>query len=267
MLTSSRSTRVLAGLLVATSAVQLGALVTSSIRLADVTQWFLMPLLAGWVLAAASARPRGRLVRLTLAALAASWLGDTVPDLVPSSSSFLVMVGFFLCAQLCYIAAFWPFRARSAVRSPRPGSSARPRWRPAGAVAYGGALVALVVACAPGAGSLLIPTVVYGVCLVSMAALATGVNGRVALGGAIFLVSDSLIALHAFTSWYAVPQHGFWVMLTYVVGQALIASGVVAQRRGGTSGSADRATSGSADRATSGRPPIVAAEGDPVPGT
>lgn len=259
MLTSARLDRVLAGLLVVTSAVHLGAQLTTSTRLAEVTQWFLMPLLAAWVLAATSGRPRGRLVRLTLAALAASWLGDTAPDLVPSSSSFLVMVGFFLCAQLCYIAAFWPFRARSVVGLPRPDSSARPRWRPAGAVAYGGALVALVAACAPGTGSLLVPTIVYGVGLVAMAALATGVNGRVALGGAIFLVSDSLIALHAFTSWYAVPQHGFWVMLTYVVGQALIATGIVAQLR---SGSPRRD-----ERGTPGRLPNAAREGDPVPGT
>jgi uncharacterized membrane protein YhhN len=259
VLTSARLTRVVAGLLVVTSAVHLGALLTSSTRLADVSQWFLMPLLAAWVLAATSGRPRGRLARLTLAALAASWLGDTAPDLVPSSSSFLVMVGFFLCAQLCYAAAFWPFRARSVVGSPHPGSSARPRWRPAGAVAYGGALVALVAACAPGTGSLLVPTVVYGVCLVAMAALATGVNGRVALGGAIFLVSDSLIALHAFTSWYAVPQHGFWVMLTYVVGQALIATGVVAQPRG-------EAPAGD-DLGTSNRLPDVARDGGTVSGT
>ena len=233
MLRTARLNRVLAALLVVTSAVHLGAQLTSATRLAEVTQWFLMPLLAAWVLAATSSRPRGRLVGLTLAALAASWLGDTAPDLVPSSSSFLVMVGFFLCAQVCYIAAFWPFRSRSVLASRRAAAPGGLRTRRVGAIAYGVALVTLVAACAPGTGSLLVPTVVYGACLVSMAALATGVSGRVALGGAIFLVSDSLIALHAFTTWYALPQHGFWVMLAYVGGQALIATGVVAQARTG----------------------------------
>jgi len=236
VLVSARLNRVLAGVLAVTTVVHLGAHLASATRLAEVTQWFLMPLLAAWVATAVGAprhRP-DRLVRFTLAGLAASWLGDTAPDLAPASSSFLVMVGFFLCAQICYIAAFWPSRARS-VLGPRgtdaSGSRRTGTVGTVGTVAYVVVLIGLVAACAPGAGSLLVPTVVYGVCLVSMAALATGVNGRVALGGAIFLVSDSLIALHAFTSWYAVPQHGFWVMLTYVAGQALIASGVVAQVR------------------------------------
>lgn len=225
--------RVLAGLLVATTAVHLGAHLTSAGHVADVTQWFLMPLLAAWVFAEVRA-PRDRLVRLVLAGLVASWLGDTAPQLAPSGSRFLVMVAFFLCAQVCYIAAFWPFRAQSVPGLLRTGASGPRGGRRAGTIgtiAYLVVLVALVAACAPGTGSLLVPTVVYGVCLVSMAALATGVNRRVALGAAIFLVSDSLIALQAFTSWYAVPEHGFWVMLTYVVGQALIASGVVAQAR------------------------------------
>lgn len=241
--------RVLAGLLVATTAVHLGAHLASAGRVADVTQWFLMPLLAAWVTTEVRA-PRDRLVRLVLAGLVASWLGDTAPRLAPSGSRFLVMVAFFLCAQACYIAAFWPFRARSVLGrlrtggagssnadglEPRRTGASRPRGgRRAGAIgtlAYVVVLVALVAACAPGTGSLLVPTVVYGVCLVSMAALATGVSRRVALGAAIFLVSDSLIALQAFTSWYAVPEHGFWVMLTYVVGQVLIASGVVARAR------------------------------------
>ncbi|MCR6494300.1 lysoplasmalogenase [Cellulomonas sp. P24] len=219
--------RVLAGLLVATTAVHLGAHLTSAGRVADVTQWFLMPLLAAWVAMEVRA-PRDRLVRLVLAGLVASWLGDTAPHLAPSGSRFLVMVAFFLCAQVCYVAAFWPFRAQSVLGLLRAGGR---RAGTIGTLAYLVALVALIAACAPGTGSLLVPTVVYGVCLVSMAALATGVNRRVAIGAAIFLVSDSLIALQAFTSWYAVPEHGFWVMLTYVVGQVLIASGVVAQAR------------------------------------
>ncbi len=252
-------THTLAGLLVAAAVVHLGAHLAAAARLTEVSQWFLMPLLAAWVVAATTGRSRDRIVRLTLAALVASWLGDTVPDLVPSGASFLAMVGFFLCAQACYIAAFWPFRSRSVLGSLRAASTGRRRARATATVAYVVVFIALVAACAPGTGSLLVPTIVYGLCLVSMAALATGVNGRVALGGAIFLVSDSLIALQAFTSWYALHQHGFWVMLTYVVGQALIASGVVAQVRIG-------ARTG-VDRGAASRRPAVAREGDPITGT
>ena len=40
-------------------------------------------------------------------------------------------------------------------------------------------------------------------------------------GGAVFMLSDSLIALDAFAD-LALPGHGFWVMLTYVLGQVLL---------------------------------------------
>ncbi len=70
---------------------------------------------------------------------------------------------------------------------------------------YGLALLALVVACAPDAGSLLVPVVVYGVCLVTMAVVATGVDRLAAVGGAVFLLSDALIALNAFAPWYDLP--------------------------------------------------------------
>ena len=39
------------------------------------------------------------------------------------------------------------------------------------------------------------------------------------------VVSDGLIALDAFAGWYDPPVPGFWVMLTYLSGQALIAAG------------------------------------------
>jgi uncharacterized membrane protein YhhN len=61
-----------------------------------------------------------------------------------------------------------------------------------------------------------------------MAALSTGVSRLAGIGGAVFLVSDALIALHEFAG-LDLPRHGFWVMLTYVVGQALIVAGVLDQ--------------------------------------
>ena len=45
---------------------------------------------------------------------------------------------------------------------------------------------------------LLVPVLVYGACLGTMAVLSTGVNQVTAVGGALFLVSDGLIALDAF---------------------------------------------------------------------
>ena len=179
------------------------------------TQWALMPLLALTLWSATRDRPRSRLVQLTLLALGLSWLGDTLPDLAPQDSGFVVMIGFFLLAQLAYIAAFWPHRRRSVLQ------------QPVRAAPYAGVLALLLVACLPGTGDLLVPAVVYGVCLTTMAALSTGLNRPAAVGGAVFLVSDSLIALDAFAPGYDLAGHGFWVMATYVVGQGLIAAGVL----------------------------------------
>lgn len=214
------------GALALLTLVHLAAHLLGAATLADTSQWFLMPVLAGCLWLAtrrhADGDPgrRSRLVRLTLVALGFSWLGDTAPDLADGDTAFLVMVGFFLCAQVVYTIAFWPYRAGSVLR------------RPLTLVPYGLALLALVVACAPGAGSLLVPVVVYGVCLGTMAVVATGVDRLAAVGGAVFLLSDALIALNAFAPWYDLPGHGFWVMLTYVVGQVLLVLGVLRRDRG-----------------------------------
>lgn len=194
---------------------------------AAVTQWTLMPLLALALARATRGARRSRLVRLTLLALALSWLGDAAPDLA-GESAFLVMVGFFLLAQVAYLVAFWPTRKQSVLT------------RPARVVPYALALVGLLALCAPGTGALLVPTVVYGTCLTLMAALSTGVHRLAGAGGAVFLVSDSLIALGEFVPGFSLPAEGFWVMATYVAGQCLLTAGVLLRD--------------SADRAAAARP-------------
>ena len=192
---------------VAVAGVHLTAQLAGAGTVAAVSQWLLMPLLAAAFRAATDG------ARLVLFALGFSWLGDTVPMLFSGDARFLAMVGFFLCAQVTYLVAFLPDRRRSVLGRPA-------------VLAYAAAFCALLVACAPGAGGLLVPVIVYGVCLTLMAVLATGVHPLTGLGGAVFFVSDGLIALDAFATWYAPPVPGFWVMSTYVVGQALIAAGV-----------------------------------------
>lgn len=184
---------------------------------ARATQVLLMPLLA-LALWCATTAPRTRLVRLVVVALGLSWLGDTAPAAFGGDTAFLVMVGCFLLAQLVYVAAFWPTRGAGVAR------------RPLLLVPYAVAAAALVAACVPGTpGPLLAAVVVYGVCLVAMAVLATGVHPLAGVGGAVFLVSDAMIALGAFTDWFAPPASGFWVMLTYVAGQSLLVAGVLAR--------------------------------------
>ena len=216
--------RLLLGVLAVVIVVHLAAQLAGRGGLADTTQVVLMPLLAG-VLWCETSAPRGRLVTLVLVALGLSWLGDSAPKLASGDAAFLVMVGFFLLAQVAYIAAFLPFRARSVLHVRRPLL-----------VPYVGAVVALVAACAAGAGGMLVPVLVYGACLGTMAVLSTGVDRLTAVGGALFLVSDGLIALDAFAAGFALPAQGFWVMATYVAAQVLIVGGVLrAQDRAGAS--------------------------------
>lgn len=179
--------------------------------LADVTQWIAMPLLIATLFASRPAR--GRLITLTVLALGLSWLGDAMPDFFTGDTAFLVMVGFFLLAQIAYIAAFLPWWRSSYVGSPM-------------LILYVAAIGALVYLCAPHAGDLLIPVLIYGFALGTMAVLAGGLNGFTALGGALFLISDGLIALGAFAPDFDPPQLGFWIMLTYLVGQGFLAYGV-----------------------------------------
>lgn len=212
-------TRGLVAALSVVTAVHLVAQLLGSDALSAATQVALMPLLAGALLTAVH-QPFGRRVTGTLVALGFSWLGDTAPRLLDDDPAFLAMVGCFLLAQVSYIGAFWPDRSTSLLR--------RRRWL---VVPYALVTALLVALCAGEAGGLLPAIAVYAGSLATMAVLATGVHRWAALGGAVFLVSDGLIALDAFTG-LAPPATSFWVMLTYVAGQGLLSAGVLARGEG-----------------------------------
>jgi uncharacterized membrane protein YhhN len=220
MLPRRPAARLFAGAFGAVALVHLGAQLAGGGLVADATQVLLMPLLAG-VLWCETSSTRGRLVTLVLVALGLSWLGDSAPKLTSGDTSFLVMIAFFLLAQVAYIAAFLPSRGGSVLHVHRV-------WL----LAYVAVVAALVLACAPGAGALLAPVLAYGACLGTMAVLSTGVNRFTAVGGALFLVSDGLIALDAFVDGFGLPAQGFVVMATYLAAQALIVAGVLLEQPG-----------------------------------
>jgi uncharacterized membrane protein YhhN len=206
------------GLAVVTAVHLVTQLVGATGPVENLSQDLLMPLLTlALVLAVPS--PRGQLATGTLVALGFSFLGDAAPDFFSDDLSFLVMVGFFLVAQVAYVVTFWPVRRESVA-----GRSLL------AVLPYAVVFVALVAACRAGAGSLFVPVVVYGAALTSMAVLSTGVSTLTGIGGAVFMASDALIALGRFTS-FELPRHDFWVMLTYVAGQALIVLGVIGRTR------------------------------------
>lgn len=184
-------------------------------RVSSASQILLMPALAGVLVT--GRRDRTRLADSALIALGASWLGDSVPRFLADEPGFLAMVGCFLVAQIAYIAGFLPTRSQST-----PWSQWRAR------LPYLAAFTGLVGWCLPGAGGLAPPVVGYGAALTTMALLAPGVSELAGVGGAVFMASDGLIALHAFAG-MTLPAHDFWVMSTYLVGQALIVAAVIEQ--------------------------------------
>ena len=210
-----RSIAVLAFALV--TAVHLVSQLLGHRQIADLTQVLLMPLLA-LVLLRATRAPRSREVRLVLVALGFSWLGDTLPRLADGDAALLTMIGCFLLAQLVYAAAFWPSRHRSVLG------------RPLALLPYLLAGATIVGLSAREAGALLPAVAVYALAILAMAVLATG-RGRVAaIGAAVFVLSDALIALDAFGV-LTLPAHAVWVMATYVAAQVLLVLGVLAGER------------------------------------
>lgn len=183
------------------------------------TKPLLMPLLAAYLVSAAQ-RPFTRLVRVVAAALAFSWLGDVLLEVarhVDSDLLFLAGIGGFLVAQVLYIVAFTQLVRAST--PPRP-----PVWALV-YVLYG---VGLVVLLGPDLGEFLVPVAVYAAAICTMGIVASGVNRFTALGAAVFVASDTMIAVGEFTDLWtlALNWQRVLVMTTYTVAQALLVHGV-----------------------------------------
>ena len=178
-------------------------------------RWFtkplLMPLLAGRIVGVEGADDTKRLV---MAGLASSGVGD-VALLGDGERSFAAGLASFLVAHGFYLAALAKRRRGGARR--RRGIAA----------AYVLAWCGLNLVLFRRTGRLRIPVLVYGTALVAMAmaALDTG-DPAVAAGGALFLASDSVLALDTFRA-TRLPHTDALVMVAYATAQALIATGMV----------------------------------------
>lgn len=181
------------------------------------TKLLLMPLLALPVLLSA---PRGAsrpTLILLLGALLFSWLGDGAGAFFPAAPELPLMLLFFGIAHLAYIVLFVRHLARGRM----------PWW----ALVYACWWVAMVTVLGPHTGGLLIAVALYGLVLGGTAAFAARCNPLVAVGGAFFLLSDTVLAVRLFLP-EALPS---WsspaVMLTYVIGLGLIIAGALATLR------------------------------------
>ncbi|MER7462717.1 lysoplasmalogenase [Streptomyces sp. NPDC097981] len=194
---------------------------------AAVTALDLGSLLAGWHLGHVLAKPllmpllvayacfhgRGgtrRAPRLLIAALLFGWGGD-LALLSDAEPAFLVGMGSFAAGHVCYLVLF-----------------GRGRTSPALGGVYALALVgtvALLWTDLPAA--LRIPVAGYSLLLTAMAYRSSALGRAAGAGGALFLLSDTLIATGV-AEWPQLPRPDFWIMATYVAAQYLLAVGTIA---------------------------------------
>jgi uncharacterized membrane protein YhhN len=193
--------------------VQIGSKVTGATELDHLSKALCMPLLAVAaivVLVAIGRRPASTTVVALLGlALLASGVGDVLVDVsVPAG------LGAFLVAHVAYLTLFLvAFRRRIS------------RWT----FLLVGWYTVLVLLLAPVTGSLLVPVLIYGAALGAMAMNATRGGVLTSVGGILFVVSDTVLALQLFTGLVGGRAADVVVMVTYLAAQSLLVLGVLAR--------------------------------------
>ncbi|WP_109209199.1 MULTISPECIES: lysoplasmalogenase [Microbacterium] len=202
---------------IAASAVHVWALAVGADAVAAPTKLTLMPLLALAVVWGARGAGWTRDHTLLVVAIGLSWLGDGAGTFVPWLPTVPMMLLFFGLAHLCYIWLFW---RRVALRRV-------PLW----AAVYAVWWVVLLAVLWPHLGGLAVAVAAYGLVLGGTAVAASRCHPLIVWGGVFFLASDSILAFRLFLP-DAMPD---WtsplVMLTYCLGQGLIAAGVLVSVR------------------------------------
>ncbi|MER7171179.1 lysoplasmalogenase [Streptomyces mesophilus] len=184
----------------------------------------LVSLLAGWDLGHTLCKPlllpllaayavvRGA-PRLLIAALFFGWCGDVLL-MFDADPAFLAGMGGFAVGHVCYLVLF----ARYGRRGERADFLL---------ATYGVVLAAtLPMLWSDLPAELRIPVVAYSLLLTAMAFRAARLGAAAGIGGALFLLSDTLIAT-GLADWPQLPRPDFWIMLTYAAAQALLVKGVL----------------------------------------
>lgn len=197
---------------IAVSAIHVALLALGS-SAAGPSKLLLMPLLALPVLVSMRAIRSRAALALLFAAIVFSWLGDSAGALFPDAPEVPLMLLFFGIAHLAYIALF--------IRH------LRVRRMPWWALVYAAWWVAMLAFLGPHTGALLIAVAVYGLVLGATAALSTRCHPLVAVGGAFFLASDTLLALRLFLPDSLPSWSNPAIMATYTIGQGLIIAGAL----------------------------------------
>ncbi|WP_198655543.1 lysoplasmalogenase [Streptomyces geranii] len=213
----SRPSRVLLAAFALAAAADLTSLAVGSDTGHALAKPLLMPLLA------AHAHLRGA-PRLLTAALLLGWAGDVLL-LSDADPAFLTGMASFAAGHVCYLALFRTYGPES--RTPNGTPRARAA-RHSLAAAYALALLVTLAVLWPGLpAELRAPVAGYSLLLTGMAYRATTLGLLAGTGGALFLLSDTLIATGV-ANLPQLPNPDLWIMLTYIAAQSLLTAGVLA---------------------------------------
>ena len=166
-------------------------------------------------------------VRFALFAFFFSWLGD-LALLFDGISCFLSGITAFLVAHLFYILTF--------LRSEDRESASLLRKKPLWILPFATYSMIMMWILFPKVITIIKPAVIlYTLTLLVMAGSALNRQNKVSvksyrtvlIGAILFVLSDSLIAINKFA--VGIPKSGFWVMVTYILAQYLIMSGLLTQ--------------------------------------
>jgi len=209
----------IAGFVVVSAVNLLGQIIGIEL-LTQITKPLLMVLLFVWAWHVLP-RPRSRAGQYLLVGIVFAWIGDLFL-MVAGDLFFLLGIAGFLVMQICYIFAFLTMPGKQHLLKKAPLLIAP-------FVLYWAGMNVLLQP-----GVLRIPVLIYSVALVGMSAVALDVaprctapqRTRVVVGAVLFVISDTFIALAAFSSLELGNWQGIIVMGTYVVAQYLIVTSV-----------------------------------------
>lgn len=143
--------------------------------------------------------------RLLVAGLLFSAGGDIALE---SERFLLVGMALFAVAHVCYVTLFVRRRRRF-------------RWPVLAGYLVG--WLTLIGSLWPGLDDLRVPAALYSLLLTATAVTASGVGVRAGVGGALFWLSDALIAA-GLAGWESLPYSQVWIMATYFAAQYLFAT-------------------------------------------
>lgn len=174
----------------------------------SITKVMIIPLLAAWVIAEGGPK-------ILVIALIACTFGDLF---VIWESTFTIGMAAFAIGHMCFIRFFISRGALEQLRK-----------KPWIVILYAAAAIALVSYIWSGLEADVKPLIpVYAALLAGTASTSLACDNRAGLGGALFLVSDGIIALGKGGKWQPEPAQ-FWIMALYVLGLLFLSTGILSK--------------------------------------